>query len=368
VAPSQEKEGVERQEAIRRIVQTYIQTGQEEYQKGFFEQAVKTFLMAQGYEEYLTATTRERLQELLKESQIAVLERNGALETFRVVNDLIKRDQLIAAKMYLEKIKDSKFLTTEERKQIAEVFRQIDAQVMAAKSRLENAKRKKPSIEEKPVEAAAEVKKGVVSRDERKKEIAAVLNESIELYHTGQYEKAREGFIKVASSDVIPPAIRNAVEDYLSKIDKLLPQRAEQKLVQEQEEPVVVAVVEPGVGEPGLAEPKAASEVVVPEVAPRIASPVTGESNYIEVINRRRNIIRSHTRAVVTDAIAKARSYNDQGRFDKAKDVVETAALTVNQLMQRTKIFVSRNKRNDKQRLRHNFDLEHKWKLTERKK
>ncbi len=49
VAPSQENEGASRQEAIRRIVQTYIQTGQQEYKKGFFEQAAKTFLMAQGY-------------------------------------------------------------------------------------------------------------------------------------------------------------------------------------------------------------------------------------------------------------------------------------------------------------------------------
>jgi len=318
VAPSQENKDVDRQEAIRRIAQTYIQTGQEEYRKGFFEQAVKTFLMAQGYEEYLTVATRERLQELLKESQIAVLERKGALETFRVVNDLIKRDQLIAAKTYLEKIKDSKFLTTEEKEQIAEVFRQIDAQVIAAKAKLEKAKSKKPPIKEKPVEAAAEVKKPVLSLEERKKEVAELWNRSVGLYYTGQLEEAREGFLKVASSDLIPPQMRKAAEGYLSQIDNLLPQRAERKLVQEQEKPVVVAVVEPGVVEPELSEPKAASEVAAPEVAPRIVSPVTGQSNYIEVINRRRSIIRSHTRAVVNDAIAKARSYNDQGRFDKA--------------------------------------------------
>ncbi|MFB0553775.1 MAG: hypothetical protein ACETWQ_10730, partial [Phycisphaerae bacterium] len=330
VALSQEDKGTEKQEAIRRVVQIFIQTGQKEYKEGYYEEAVKTFLMAQEYEKDLTVATRERLMELLKESQIAVLERKGALETFRVVNDLIKRDRLIEAKTYLEKIKDSKFLTTEEKKQIAEVFKEIDAQIIAAKARLAKAE-KKPPMKEKPVEAAAEVEKPVMSLDERKKEVAELWNRSVGLYYTGQLEKAREGFVQVAASDLIPPQMRKAVEGYLSQIDKLLPQRAEQKLVQEQEEPVVVAVVEPGVGEPELAEPKAVTEEVAPEVAPRVASPVTGQSNYIEVINRRRSIIRSHTKAVVDDAIAKARSYNDQGRFDKAKNVVETAVLTVNQ-------------------------------------
>ncbi len=345
VALSQENAGADRQEAIRRIVQTYMQTGQEEYKKGFFEQAVKTFFMAQEYEEYLTVATRERLKELLKESQIAVLERKGALETFRVVNDLIKRDQLIAAKTYLEKIKDSKFLTTEERKQIAEAFRQIDAQVIVAKAKLEKSKSKKPSIKEKPVEAAAEVKKPVVSLDERKKEIAELWNRSIGLYYTGQLEKAREGFVKVAASDLIPPQMRKAVEGYLAQIDKLLPNRAERKLVREQEKleavvsPVVTEtevtesdVAEVEVAETEVLEPKVAeSEVVTTKVAPRVVSPVTGQSTYIEKINRERKIIRDYTRVVVNDAIAKARSYINQARFDRAKNAVETAALTVNQ-------------------------------------
>ena len=331
VAPSQENESADRQEASRRLVQIFLQLGQEQYDRGYYDEAVKTFLDAQEYEKDLTVAVREQLSEHLKESQIAVLKRKDALQTLWIVNELIKRDQLNEAKTHLEKIKDNEFLPEEERKRIPEVFRRIDAQIIADKAELEKAERKKPSTQEKSGESAAEIKKPAQDLMARRKEISDLWNESIGLYHTGQYEKAREGFIKVASSDLIPPAMRRAVEDYLSRIDKLLPQRAERKLVQEQEEPVVVAVVEPGVGEPELAEPKAASEVVAPEVAPRIASPVTGQSNYIEVINRRRSIIRSHTEAVVNDAIAKARSYNDQGRFDKARDVIETAALTVNE-------------------------------------
>ena len=325
VAPSQENESADR-EANRGLVQYILQLGQKQYDKGFFEEAVKTFLEAQGYEEDLTVAVREQLNEHLEKSQIAVLKRKRALETFRAVNDLIKRDRLIQAKTYLEKIKDNEFLTKEERKDIIEVFRRIDTQIMAAQAKLEEAKSKKPSIKAKPVESASEVKKPVLSREEQRNKIAALYFQSLGFYRTGQLEKAREGFVQVASSDLIPPQMRKRVEGYLAEIDRRLPKRAERKLVREQEEPVVVAVVSPGVSESEVLKP----EVIRPEVAPRIASPVTGQSNYIEVINRRRNIIRSHTRAVVTDAIAKARSYNDEGRFDRAKNVVETAALTVN--------------------------------------
>jgi len=197
VAPSQENEDANRQEqkAIRRIVQTYIETGQKEYNEGSFEESVKTFLIAQKYEEYLPVAMREQLNEFLKKSWIAVIQ-----ETFRGVIDLIQRDRLSEAKTYLEKIKDNKFLTKEERIGIDEIFRRLDAQI-----------------------------------------IAELWDRSIRLYSIGQYEKARVCFIQIASSELITPDMRKTVEGYLAEIDKLLGERAERKLVREQEKPVVVA-------------------------------------------------------------------------------------------------------------------------------
>jgi len=84
-------------------------------------------------------------------------------------------------------------LTKDERKDIAEVFRRIDAQIIAAKAKLEKAQSKKPLVQEKPAEAASEVKKPVMSLEERKEEVAELWNRSIGLYYTGQLEKAREG-------------------------------------------------------------------------------------------------------------------------------------------------------------------------------
>jgi len=80
---SHASENPDRQEAFRQIVQSYVQAGEEEYKKGFYEQAEKTFLMAQGYREYLTAAERKQLTSLLEKAQTAISKRKSALKIFR---------------------------------------------------------------------------------------------------------------------------------------------------------------------------------------------------------------------------------------------------------------------------------------------
>jgi tetratricopeptide (TPR) repeat protein len=87
-------------------------------------------------------------------------------------------------------------------------------------------------------------------------------------------------------------------------------------------------LVEPEVISPEIAQPRTIRPTLV---APQVPSPVTGEGSYIEQIDRKRNILRTYTGTVVNDAIAKAYSYMDEGRFDKAKKAVETAEFTVNE-------------------------------------
>ena len=92
VTASQEGPTGDRQRAFRRLVQTYVQTGKAEYDKRYFEEARKTFLMAKPYREYLTGAEREQLDALIKKTQTAIAERKHALETFQAVNSLIKQE------------------------------------------------------------------------------------------------------------------------------------------------------------------------------------------------------------------------------------------------------------------------------------
>jgi len=129
VAASQENGAGDRKAAFRRLVQSYVRTGKLEYEKRYFGEAEKTFLMAKPYREYLKPAEREQLDALLKKTQTAIAESNRALETFATVNNLIKQDRLTEAKTHLEGLTDSEFLSSYQLARIAEVLRQMGAQI-----------------------------------------------------------------------------------------------------------------------------------------------------------------------------------------------------------------------------------------------
>jgi len=318
VAPSQVSES-DKQKIVRQVAQKWIEVGMEQYRRGYYKAAEQSFLRAQDYEEYLAATEREKLNELLGKTRASASERRRILEHIRAADELEKQGELIKAKTHLENVRDSEFLTEEERKLIAEGLAEINNKL-----------------------------------DEQKRQIAELYGRSVELYRTGQLEEARKGFLEVAKSGLLTVPEGETAEDYLAKINGVLLQRVkpsvsiEAKPEEELPGPDAAAIEEPQPDEAALetledellgveVEPSEEEEpvaVVPPE-------PVTEEGGYIEVINRRRNILRSHTKAVVSDAVAKAQNYVSQGEFSKAKEAVEIAERTVskNQLHMGDELF-----------------------------
>ncbi len=298
----------DKKKIVRQVAQKWIQVGTEQYNRGFFKAAEQSFLRAQDYEGYLTAAERERLTGLLEKTHLAVLERELVLEHIETADELIKRGQLIKAKAHLEKVKDSKSLTQTERGQIAEGLKKIAGQL-----------------------------------NEQKEQIAELYNLSVGFYRTGQIEKAREGFLKVAQSGLLTAPAGKTAEDYLVKIDDILIERTkplwpiETRAAEKLPETTAEAIEDefPGVGtapgqdiEQQVVQEQKPAAVAVTE--PSVAEPVTSEGGYIEVVNRKRNILRSHTRAVVNDSVAKVRDYISRGEFDKAREAIAAAERIVN--------------------------------------
>jgi tetratricopeptide (TPR) repeat protein len=352
--PSQESGATDRQAAFRRLVQNYVQTGKEEYDRGYFEHALKTFHMAEGYQEYLTAAAREQLTALTEKAQTAVAERKRTLETFQTVNDLVKQDRLVEAGTRLKGLTTNEYLTADERAQITEVLRQIDIQIAEEKAHSQTVKDRRLSASE------------TLEKIARNKQIAELYRNSMQLYRSGQFEKARAGLAEVAASDLIPPAMKKTIEGYLAEIDRVLPGKAGKQAGAEKKNPEIAPVIAPKVVRPEIAEPKLArqeltvsepaegdsseSEPVEPEgvseqpaaaaesnmtrpimVTSPAASPGTSEGSHIEQVTRRRKIVRSHTEAVVNDAVTKARTHMGEGQFDKARKAIETAQFVVNE-------------------------------------
>ena len=61
------------------------------------------------------------------------------------------------------------------------------------------------------------------------------------------------------------------------------------------------------------------------------AEPESQQTSYIAAVTRRRNVIRSRVDAVVNDAVNKAEADMSKGLFDKAREAVDAAAITVSE-------------------------------------
>jgi len=394
VAPSQEN-GAERDKIVRQIVQNYIRIGTEQYVKGYFDEAENTFLMAEGYQQFLTAAERQQLEDLLEKTRAAVSERKQIVETYQTVIKLLAQDELVKAKAYLEKIKNSKFLTKQEGEQIAEALRRIDSEIRMAGPVLEKGVEEREPVAEGPDVVIPNVEEGKVERKvapankgavEEQKRIAELYYSSMKLYRAGELEKAREGFIEVIESGLIPAAMTKTLEGYVERIDKTPAEKAgpatrlagkpsagkegadrrkqtaelykqsvelyykgdlekaHEGFIRVAQSGLLTAAGEKNVSDylqrieklqGGRATAEAVTELeeAVPEIGkpqpPALETGQEQEGAYIDVINRRRNLVRGHARAVVNDAIAKARSYMEKGEFDKAKEVAANAEVTV---------------------------------------
>ncbi len=308
--------------AYNKIAKSWIQKGTNQYNEGLFEEAEKSLSQAKSYGKYLNTTESKQLNELLEKTRVAAFERKRTSETYKLVAELIKQDNLAEAKAHLETLKNYTSLREEEQAQITEALKKINGQIKA-KASPEKVKdiMALAKEEEKEVKGTEKLKETDEQEKLQKQEIVDLYYRSIGLYHAGQLENAREGFVKVAKSILIPESMVNTAEKYVKKIDETLAQKTKPAATSPR------AGTLPKTTRPKFIIPKAPSPPMVTGI--EAAEPVTSEGSYIEVVNRKRNILQSHTKAVVNDAIAKAQSYVSQGEFDKAQEIVASAELTV---------------------------------------
>jgi len=275
-ALSQANNNEEQKKVVRQVAQKWIQVGTEQYKRSFFKAAEQSFLRAKDYQGYLTAEEQKKLNKLIEETHVAVLERQRILQHIQTADKLIEQGELTKAKTHLENVKDNKFLTEAERKQITEGLGKLD---------------KTPT--EKPREQG--------------QEIVNLYTHSVELYNAGRLDEARKGFIKVAQSGLLIAPAGQTPQDYLRLISE------KSKTSPESEKPPTVTVT------------------VQQQNKPVVSAQSTTDTglSYIQKVNRKRDVRRSYTNIVVNDAAAKAQNYLVQNEFDKAREVVESAKRTV---------------------------------------
>ena len=175
-----------------------------------------------------------------------------------------------------------------------------------------------------PVTYAAE-KTGAGNAQTEAERIEALYNQSWELYSGGELEAARRGFAEVAKSGLYSAPPGKRAEDYIKTIDRLLAARQEAP-AQRPAQPKPVEVVR---AKPIAAQAAPIQPVAVEPVQASANDSGAEPSSFIEVINRRRNIIRGHVEAVVGDAVNRAQERMAQGQFDDADEAVAGAQAVV---------------------------------------
>ena len=318
LTPLRANETSDRQEATRQIVQNYIQAGEKEYKQGFYEQAEKTFLMAQGYREYLSADERNELSSLLEKAQTAASKQKSAQQIFSSAQDLFKQNRLNEAKENLEAIRDNEFLTAQDRKRVTLLIREIDIQLIEAKVSDE-----KSSISENS-EQTLETIQELSAPVNEENNIPAIYDRSMGLYRTGQFREAKEGFLTVLASNTIPQEMAKTIENYIGQIDRILLDRFEPQTIRE--------VQQPSTSITPVTNDAPVHEVIQPEMLSIGTSGSTIEQgSFIDLVDQQRNIIRSRIKAVMSDTFNKANAYMNENRFNMAKQAVQAAEIQVNE-------------------------------------
>jgi Flp pilus assembly secretin CpaC/tetratricopeptide (TPR) repeat protein len=397
---------------MRRVVEHYMRVGTEQYDRAYYADAQKTFQMAEEYKEYLDPAESRKLDSWLEKAGRAAAERKKAIEARNAGQELLRKGDRAAARAQLESIKGNQYLTGQERLEIAGMLREM-GQTKAAGAGEENVA---PPAMPASGQSATSPTKPVAGEaaDQEKARISQLYLESMTAYHSGDLNKAKEGFTEVLKSGQTPAPIAEAIRGYLAEIEasqaksNLAPQAGSAELkTQTAPSPGAMSVMGAAVPYQATTEPAGGasqSEVariqelynrswqlysageleaarrgfvevaqsglftapegkrpedyitaidrllaqsgeaqvpgvgLQPATTPQTAVPAAtgqglagGGASYIEVINSRRNAIRSYTQAVVNDAVEQVQKCLAQGNFDKAQEVIFNAQSIVNQ-------------------------------------
>lgn len=300
---------------VQQVVAKWIQIGSEQYERGYYKASEQSFLRAKDYEDHLSASQRANLDALLSRAHSAASQGDQVGIDIAAAQQLLAQGRVAEAKAIFEGLRNSQYLSAEQK--------QIIEKGLAGTTGVQNPEQGR---------------------------IATLYNRSVDYYNTGDLENARKGFLEVSKSGLMVAPIGSRAEDYLAQIDAVLlgqvTDGVEIELLESTgevavQQPVAEYSSEPIIAQPGYDISVGESTVVGQQVSPvstyipdETFTPVVAESTqqdgYIGVINQRQELLRSHTKAVVNDAVTKAGAHAAANEYDQARKAVEYAQNLVN--------------------------------------
>ncbi len=147
----------------------------------------------------------------------AALRSDSLYQVLWTVSKLIEQGELQNARAYLEEYEDNDAFTDQQRGTIAEVLSLMDRAVAGAGPDAARPKEEKPTAI--PQKDDPELRK-------KMQENADIFYLSMDYYREGKLVQAREGFVRVLKSGLIPAPMGKTIRGYLLDIDKRLSEQA----------------------------------------------------------------------------------------------------------------------------------------------
>jgi len=287
--------------ALHNVASEWIMVGTRQYSRGLYDAAEESLHRALEYERYLNAAERKSVGEILEKIRLVKVRRAEVIGHIEAGSKLLEGGEPIKAKAHFEKAMGSEFLTEQEREQVKEKLGEVDRALIEAK-----------------------------------KEAERIYKRSVDEYRGGEFEKAREGFVKVAETGLLVTAAGEAPEDYLMRINGVLQKEAALSELREakRQEPLTMAGMGPieeelsGGGSGSKGQMERAGDVNDAEIV-AIAEPTTGQVSRMNEVERRSNIVRGYTKAVIGDVRAKVEDHLSRGEFGFAKKELARAVQVV---------------------------------------
>ena len=178
--------------------------------------------LVEGTESVGEAVKSQNLVELTEANRVTELESNSMFQVFWTVSKLIEKGQIKEARAYLGNFKESNTFTNEEWIKIVQVLNLMDFAATGTEGYSEKVKQQKAAAEVVPEGPITEREISSSQHSKNKREIAELYYLSLAYYYAGQLGKAREGLIEVLKNASIPPAVAKTIKDDLANIDKNL--------------------------------------------------------------------------------------------------------------------------------------------------
>jgi|GEM_PF-3394111 len=273
-------------DVVREVAEDWIRIGTEQLRRGYYEAAAGSLQQAKSYGRALTDEQNKRIEKLLAKTRQYSEARQRLESDFETADSLIEQDSMFEARSFLQALEASEFLTAAEKQRVRKRLAAVNGRI-----------------------------------DDRVEKINDIHRRCVEHYRNGRIPEARQCLAEIdlifadvpdVSSPLVvesPPheSERLSVGDIDSAVDSF-----------EKSNATDVAAAEAGPSEGPVVQDDVAARRRLPTVEPVVEEP-----------DRRTILIRHHTRALVEDALEKARRHIERGRLEQAMDVLRGAVLAV---------------------------------------